>query len=85
VSVTVTFKENEFKDLKSAIEYMAPYVKSLSFLPLDVSRYAQMPYTTCTEEEYDEYQGTLKKLRLASVRGNTPQGEKYCTNDVCEF
>ncbi len=85
VSITVTFKEHEFNDLKSAIEYMAPYVKSLSFLPLNVKRYAQMPYTTCTKDEYDEYQGTLKKLRLTSVRGNTPQGEKYCNNDVCEI
>jgi len=85
VSITVTFKENEFNDLKSAIEYMAPYVKSLSFLPLDVSRYEQMPYTTCTEEEYQEYSDSLKRLRLASTRGNTPQGERYCSNDVCEI
>jgi hypothetical protein len=85
VSITVTFKENEFADLKSAIEYMSPYVKSLSFLPLDVTQYEQMPYTTCTEEEYEEYQGELKRLRLASTRGNAPRGEKYCTNDGCEI
>ena len=85
VSITVSFKESEFNDLKSAIEYMAPYVKSLSFLPLDVSRYAQMPYTTCTEDEYNEYSASLKRLRLASTKGNVPQGERYCTNDVCEM
>jgi adenosylcobalamin-dependent ribonucleoside-triphosphate reductase len=81
VSITVTFKDNEFNDLKSAIEYMAPYVKSLSFLPLEDHNYAQAPYQTCTKDEYDEYQGSLKRLR----RGNIPQGERYCTNDICDM
>lgn len=85
VSITVTFKNNEFNDLKSAIEYMAPYVKSLSFLPLEDHNYAQAPYQTCTKDEYDEYQGSLKRLRLTSVRGNVPQGERYCANDTCDI
>ena len=85
VSITVTFRQNEFGDLKSAIEYMSPYVKSLSFLPLDVTQYEQMPYTKCTEEDYEEYQGSLKRLRLASARGSAPKGEKFCNNDICEI
>jgi hypothetical protein len=85
VSITVTFKKEEEKDLKSAIEYLAPYVKTLSFLPLKVDGYAQMPYTECNEEEYEDYKKTLKKLRLASLRGGTAKGEKFCTNDICEI
>ncbi len=85
VSVTVTFKPEEAKDLKSAIEYMAPYVKTLSFLPLEDHNYAQAPYQTCSEKEYDEYVDNLKKLRLGNVRGGKEGGSKFCNNDVCEL
>lgn len=85
VSITVTFKKEEQKDLKSAIEYLAPYIKTLSFLPLEIDNYPQMPYTQCSEAEYDEYSKGLKKLRLTSLRGGTAKGERFCTNDVCEL
>lgn len=85
VSITVTFKPEEVRDLKSAIEYMAPYVKTLSFLPLQDHKYAQAPYTECSKEDYDSYMTRLKKLRLGSLRGGKAQGERYCNNDVCEL
>ncbi len=85
VSITVTFKPEEVKDLKSAIEYCAPYVKTLSFLPLKDHGYAQAPYQKCSEEEYTTYAKGLKKLRLTSLRGGKAQGEKYCNKDVCEL
>jgi hypothetical protein len=84
VSITVTFKPEEAKELKSAIEYMAPYVKTLSFLPLEDHNYAQAPYQTCTEQEYDEYADKLKKLRLGTVKGKE-MGSKFCTNDSCSI
>jgi len=84
VSVTVTFKPEEAKDLKSAIEYMAPYVKTLSFLPLEDHNYAQAPYQTCSESEHNEYARSLKKIRLGSVKGKEG-GSKFCTNDSCEI
>jgi len=82
VSITVTFKPEEAKDLKSAIEYMAPYVKTLSFLPLEDHNYAQAPYQTCTEKEYDDYAAGLKKLKLGTVKGKEA-GSQFCTNDSC--
>jgi hypothetical protein len=85
VSITVTFKPEEVKDLQSAIEYLAPYVKTLSFLPLEDHNYTQAPYQKCSEEEYNEYSKSLKKLRLISLRGGQAQGERYCNNDVCEI
>jgi len=84
VSVTVTFKPEESKDLKSAIEYMASYVKTLSFLPLEDHNYAQAPYQTCSEAEYDAYAESLKKLRLGSIKGKEG-GSRYCTNDTCQL
>ena len=85
VSITVTFKPEEAKDLKSAIEYMAPYVKTLSFLPLSDHKYPQAPYQECTAEEHDAYAAGLRKLRLTSLRGGQAEGDKYCSNDVCEI
>jgi len=82
VSCTVTFKPEEVKDLKSAIEYMAPYVKTLSFLPLDNHNYAQAPYQTCTEKDYNDYLNSLRHLDL-SDSNEEAKGEKYCSNDVC--
>lgn len=82
VSCTVTFKPEEAKDLKSAIEYMAPYVKALSFLPLDNHHYEQAPYQTCTEEEYKEYAAQLLPLDLGRIN-EEGKGEKYCNNDSC--
>lgn len=84
VSVTVTFKPEEAKDLKSAIEYMAPYVKTLSFLPLEDHNYAQAPYQTCSETEYNEYASSLKKIRLTSIKGKEG-GSQFCTNDSCSI
>lgn len=85
VSITVTFKPEEVRDLRSAIEYLAPYVKTLSFLPLRDHGYKQPPYKECQVDEYEAYSQQLRKLRLTSVRGAQAQGEKYCTNDVCEI
>jgi len=81
VSCTVTFKPEEAKDLKSAIEYMAPYVKTLSFLPLENHNYQQAPYQTCTKEEYDAYVASLNTLIIKSLVES--KGERYCTNDTC--
>ena len=85
VSITVTFKPEEVPDLRSAIEYHAPYVKTLSFLPLKDHKYEQAPYQKCDKEDFDLYVANLKKLRLASLRGGVAEGEKYCSNDICEI
>lgn len=82
VSCTVTFKKEEAKDIQSAIEYFAPYVKTLSFLPLDDHNYPQAPYQTITEEQYNTYRKSLKKLNLKHGTEKAA-GEKYCSNDGC--
>lgn len=84
VSCTVTIKEDERDQLCSAIEFFAPYVKTLSFLPLSNHGYAQAPYIKCTKEEYDEYTSSLSKLVLNTVTEKNIKGSKFCTNDTCE-
>jgi len=82
VSCTVTFKPEEAKDLQSAIEYFAPYVKTLSFLPLDNHNYEQAPYQTITESQYIEYAETLGELNLNENKEEA-KGERYCNNESC--
>jgi len=82
VSCTVTFKPEEAKDLQSAIEYFSPYVKTLSFLPLEDHNYAQAPYQAITEQEYKKYSKQVKKLNLKNEKEKA-LGEKYCSNDGC--
>jgi hypothetical protein len=81
VSCTITFKLDEKKDLESAIKFVAPYVKTLSFLPLDNHSYAQAPYQTITEQQYTDYVNSLKTLKLKTKSESS--GERYCTNDSC--
>jgi hypothetical protein len=83
VSVTVTFKPEEANDLGYVIEYFRPYVKSLSFLPLEDHSYTQAPYISCSKEEYEEYYKSLKKLNLNKIMIKHHE-EKYCNNDSCE-
>jgi ribonucleoside-diphosphate reductase alpha chain/ribonucleoside-triphosphate reductase len=81
VSCTITFAPEEEKDLASGIKFVAPYVKTLSFLPLDNHSYAQAPYQIISEKEYTEYTSKLKTLKLKSKSDSV--GEKYCNNDTC--
>ena len=83
VSCTITFKPEEAKDLQSAIEYMAPYVKTLSFLPLEDHNYEQAPYQTCTKQDYEDYFSRLQKLNIQNTI--EAKGERYCTNDTCSI
>ena len=83
VSCTVTVQEHECKHLRSAIEFYAPYVKTLSFLPLTNHKYSQAPYTECTKEEYDKYSKSLGSLQLSNLGEVSIQGSKFCTNDSC--
>lgn len=83
VSVTVTIKPEEKKDLVDAIRFFAPYIKALSFLPLDNHGYAQAPYTTCSKEEYEQYKASLKPLTFKKSKAEA-KGERFCTTDRCE-
>lgn len=85
VSVTVTIQEKDKKDLISALEFFSPYVKTLSFLPLNNHGYLQAPYITCTKEEYTSYKNSIKPIETFSNNQQEPLGERYCSNDRCEI
>jgi hypothetical protein len=85
VSCTVTVKEEERSQLCSAIEFYAPYVKTLSFLPLTNHAYAQAPYSECSASDYDDYSSQLGTLALDAISNMTVKGSKFCTTDACEI
>lgn len=83
VSVTVTFKPEEGKDIASALNYFQFKLKSVSLLPkVEEGAYAQMPYEEITKEKYEEKIRQLIPLNFSGLFSEGV-GEKYCNNDTC--
>ena len=86
VSVTVTFKESEKKDLLPAIEYAQFGLKGVSFLPtVEDGVYKQMPYETIDEKTYLKMYKKTKPLSFKNIDGIEAIGEKYCETNICEM
>jgi hypothetical protein len=84
VSVTVTFKQEEAKDIAHALNYYQYQLKAVSFLPrLETGAYAQMPYEKIDKATFDKMTARLKPLDFSKASGVESIGEKYCTNDTC--
>lgn len=87
ISQTVTFKQEEIKDLKPALEIFESRLKTLSFLPLDDHGYEQAPYEEIDEETFKMMSAKLKPLDLSTVPAykdlKAEEELKYCTGDTC--
>lgn len=82
VSCTVTFAEDEKKDIREALELYETRLKGISFLPLDTKFYPQMPYEEITARQYYETIKNIKPLQLTDVT-QVGEGERYCDGDSC--
>lgn len=82
VSVTVTFKPEEAKDIKYALELYETRLKGVSFLPLADHGYAQAPYEEITKEQYEDM---VSKVTPISVNSHIEhdQTERFCDGDTC--
>jgi ribonucleoside-triphosphate reductase (thioredoxin) len=87
VSVTVSFKPEEKESIPTVLKMYEGQLKTVSFLPMSNDTYEQMPYQRITEQEYNGYVGKLKKIDTSGLylNGSEPEGDKYCTTDVCEL
>ena len=86
VSITVTFKKDEGKDIANALNIFQFQLKAVSFLPkLEEGAYAQMPYEEITKEKYEDMATRLTPLDFTSMFSLESVGEKYCSNDGCGF
>lgn len=87
VSITVTVKEEEKKDIKTVLEAHEDSLKSISFLPLKDHGYEQPPYESIDEKTYKKIIAKIKPLNYEILNGNGAvhdQDEKFCSNDSCE-
>jgi len=68
VSVTITFKKDEEKDILNIIQKAhKSNLKSLSFLPIEEHSYNQPPYESITEEEYNKMISNIKKINFFKI------------------
>lgn len=84
VSCTVTIREEDKKDLVTALEIFAPYVKTLSWLPLEDHKYKQAPYQECSKDDYEKYSSLLSPVDFTLLDEKTVAGSKFCDADSCQ-
>ncbi|MHA1602989.1 MAG: hypothetical protein ACTSUI_08240, partial [Promethearchaeota archaeon] len=82
VSITVTFKPEEVKDLPYALEFVEDKIKGVSLLPLTDSGYKQMPYEEITAEDFKRRSDVLKPLKNWTTAEKSV-GTIYCDGDSC--
>jgi hypothetical protein len=82
VSVTVTFKKSEAKDIKYALELYEDRLKGVSFLPLNDHGYVQAPYETIDETTYKSMSSGVKPITSISESKNEVR-ELYCDGETC--
>lgn len=84
ISVTVTFKPEEAKDIQRGLELYETRLKSVSFLRYVETGYEQAPLEPITKEQYEDM--TQHIVPFTSMAGQICEagvGEKYCTNESC--
>jgi ribonucleotide reductase alpha subunit len=81
VSVTVTFRKDEAKDIKYALELYETRLKGVSFLPVSEHGYAQAPYETIRQEEYDALMSKITPLSTDSLVHE--ETSRFCDGDSC--
>ena len=85
VSCTVTFKEWEKNQIKTALDYFQYKLKSVSFLPKTSSiSYPQMPYEEITKEQYDTLIKNIVELDSNNITEDSKQ-ELFCDNESCIY
>lgn len=84
VSVTITFNDNESKDIKTALEMYEGRLKAVSFLKYSETGYEQAPYEPITREQYEEMSSRITPIqKFTNV--DAGMGTKYCDGDNCEL
>jgi adenosylcobalamin-dependent ribonucleoside-triphosphate reductase len=84
VSVTITFKENEAKDIKHALELYETKLKTVSFLRYEETGYVQAPYEPITEAQYQELIKNITPVQKFETQ-LAGAGTSFCDSDSCEI
>ena len=83
VSITVTFKPEESKDIQSCLEVYESSLKSISLLPISEHGYVQAPYIPIEQEEYERLISNIKTLDLSNSVHEAE--DKFCDGEACEI
>jgi ribonucleoside-triphosphate reductase len=83
VSITITFRKDEAKEIKHVLESYEDKLKSASFLPIKEHGYKQAPYEEISKLKYEEMVSKIKPMNLDETKDRAI-GEKFCDSDVCE-
>ena len=84
MSITVTFTQDEVRDLKRCLECFEDKLKGVSLLPRKDHGYQQAPYEEITKEKYEQMIAKIKPLNLESVTVKAI-GEEGCETDACKL
>jgi ribonucleoside-triphosphate reductase len=89
VSATVTIKPEEWETVGEWVYENKDYFTALSFLPEDLGNYIQAPFSSITEEEYNNLVKSLHNINLSQVieiNDNTSlQDNAACVAGACEI
>jgi adenosylcobalamin-dependent ribonucleoside-triphosphate reductase len=84
VSVTITFKDDEAPQIKSALELYETRLKAVSFLRYKETGYKQAPYEPITKKEYKKRIKNVTPIqRIETDIAGT--GPKFCDGESCEL
>jgi len=81
VSITVTFNQNEAKDIARALDVFQSKLKAVSFLPIRDHQYEQAPYIEINEEEYDRAVAAIRTVNYENSDHEVT--ERFCDGDIC--
>ncbi len=90
VSATFTFAPHEEQEVGAILRAMDGQLKSMSFLPmgeeLSAGAYEQMPYEKVSDDEFSQLLGKVTEMDMNALyaSGREADGERFCSNDVCE-
>lgn len=83
VSITVTFKPEEAKDIPIALECFEDQLKTVSFLPLEDHGYEQAPYQTITKEEFESAIKSIRNVEYNKSQSVHDTAVRFCEGDIC--
>lgn len=82
VSITVTFRPDEAKDIEPCLEHYQTKLKSISLLPISDHQYAQAPYIKISAAEYWELKNKITR-DISIVSNAHDQDDKFCDGAKC--
>jgi len=85
VSVTVTFRSDEVRDIQPCLEAFEDQLKGVSMLPLDDADhgYVQPPYQAISQEDYEQMAARISPIDFGESRHEVD--DKFCSSDKCDI